>query len=266
MGKRVLPPSFSLPALDDISVRPALSREELEHAYRRVYWSFRERGYIEECPSETRVSIFNAFPTTVTFVCVLRGIVIASGTIVEDTEIGLPMDEIYHDELQGLRDAGRTLTEVTMLADRRRDVRRTLPMLLFLMKHIFDYVTLIVRADDMCITINPRHETFFQEYLLFKPLGPLRAYPSVKNHPALAKRLVLDTVMEECRTNEERWEQFFENRTPVNLLKKRYRMTCEDLRYFFIELTSIFRDASPETLDCLRKHYAECPWDEWKVI
>ncbi|NIM71012.1 MAG: hypothetical protein GTO48_11300, partial [Xanthomonadales bacterium] len=77
--------------------------------------------------------------------------------------------EIYHEEVQPLRRRGRRLTEATMLADRRRQIRRALPMLMQLMKRVFDQATLMLHADDLCITINPRHETYYERYLLFEP-------------------------------------------------------------------------------------------------
>jgi len=251
---------------ESVSVRPAASREELEQAFRLVYSSYLQRGYIEENRSGMRLSIFNAFPTTVTFVAALRGTVIATVSLVTDSEVGLPADEIYHAELGELRKQGRKLTEATMLADRRREIRRALPMLLVLMKRVFDYVTLAVGADDLCITINPRHEAYYEQYLLFKPLGGLKSYASVRNNPALAKRLDVDRVREECKGNQKLWRQFFENRTPLSVLRGGYRMSTQDLRYFFVESTSVFRDAPRAVMDCLAKHYPERPWEDWLSV
>ncbi|MGD2174031.1 MAG: hypothetical protein PVJ27_01410 [Candidatus Brocadiaceae bacterium] len=248
---------------DEIDVRPATSREELEQAFRLVYSSYLQRGYIGPDPSGVRLSVFNALPGTVTFVSVFEERVIATVTVVPDTPMGLPMDEIYHREVQELRDAGRELAEVTMLADRRRELQRALPMLLLLMKCVFDYATLVLEANDLCITINPRHQTYYERYLLFKPLGELKHYPSVRNNPALAKRLDLDRVREECEGNQELVEHFFRNRTSRDLLTRRHQMTQEDLRYFLVELTSTLRNASPEARQMLRECYPACPWDEW---
>ncbi len=248
---------------EEILVRPAANREELEAAYRLVYRSYLDRGYIEDTPQRIRLSVFNALPTSVTFVSMLRGQVVATVTLVPDTSIGLPMDEIYHDEVQQLRDAGRRLIEVTMLADRRRELHRALHMVLELMKRVFDYATLVAHANDLCITINPRHETYYESYLLFRPLGGLKRYPSVRNNPALAKRLNLDHVREECDGKESLIERFFTNRTPVSVLKSGYTMCLDDLRYFFVELVPVFKEATPEALALLKACYPDCPWDEW---
>ena len=174
-------------------------RAELESAYELVYHIYRSRDYIPANPSGLRLTIFNAFPSSVTFVGVVHDEVIATVSLIPDTPIGLPMDEIYRDEVQALRDAGRRLIEVTMLADRRLSVRRSLAMVLALMKLVFDYAALSLKATDLCITVNPHHDKFYDEYLLFSPLGGLRAYPSVSGNPSIARRQDLERVEEEFR-------------------------------------------------------------------
>jgi hypothetical protein len=245
----------------DLVIRPALSRAELESAYELVYENYRSRGYISPNSSGLRLTIFNAFPSTITFVGVVHGEVIATVSLIPDTPGGLPMDEIYHDEVQSLRDEGRRLVEVTMLADRRLSVRRSLAMVLTLMKLVFDYTTLSLKATDLCITVNPHHDKFYHEYLLFTPLGGLRAYPSVSGNPAIARRLDLLHVEEECQGRPMLLRRFYEDRTPLSLFEQRYQMTGDDLRYFFMERTQIFQESPPYMLNRLKSYYPDFKWD-----
>ena len=187
----------------------------MERSFRLVYHSYLQRGYVSPDAAEIRLSIFNLLPGTISFVGLLGEEVVSTVSLVPDTAMGLPMDELFRDELQSLRDSGRRLAEVTMLADRRTELRRTLPMLLDLMKLLFDYATLVLKANDLCITINPRHAAFYKRYLLFAPMGEVRQYASVCDNPALAERLDLDNVRAECEGNEKLLAQFFENRTPI---------------------------------------------------
>jgi hypothetical protein len=247
----------------EICVRRAGCRGELEEAYHLVYRNYRQQGYIERNEAQIRVSVFNAFPSTVTFVGMLEQQVVATVTLVPDTPVGLPMDSIYHEELRELRDEGRELAEVTMLADRRHELRRSLPVLLSLMKQLFDYATLVLEANDLCITINPRHESYYTRYLLFEPMGELKLYPSVQNNPALALRLDLDNVREKCRGNQRLLQRFFTGRTPLDALCSGYYMSPEDLEHFFVRQTSTFQRAAPEHIEHLRGLYPECPWDRW---
>jgi len=247
----------------DLDLRPAESRDELEAAYRLVYQSYVRRSYIDPHPGGVRVTLFNAVPDAVTFIAALRGEVIATVSLLPDTPAGLPMDEIYHSELDKLRRAGRRLSEVTMLADRRLEIRRTLPMLLQLMKLVFDYATRVLEAHDLCVTINPRHDAFYKRYLLFTDIGGRKMYPSVRNNPAVARRLNLLTVRDRTRGRVALQTTFFENRYDREFFNRRYRMTAEDIQYFH-GLCGMVSRAPAGLIEWFKSLYPNLPWDEWR--
>jgi len=255
-------PHFITNSNDAIEVRPAADREELENAYHLVYQSYLRRGYIAPNPRQLRMTLFNAIPETITFVSLHRQEIIATVSLIPDSPAGLPMDEIYLDEVESLRSKGHRLAEVTMLADRRVEIRRTLPVLLSLMKLVFDYARLVLKLNDLCITINPRHSNFYKRYLLFDNLGQLRTYPTVRDNPAIACRLDLDNVRAKCEGHPLLIRLFFEELTPRALFEQRYRMSAADVRYF-AELIPII----PQTPDALVSHvrtcYPELPWEKW---
>ena len=245
--------------------RPAGSRAELEAAYRIVYRCYVECGYIEKDPSGMRVTVFNALPDTTTFTCVLRGEVVSTATVVADSPAGLPVDQIYRTEVDELRRQGRKPVEAIMLADRRHSLARTKRTVSLLMKRTLDLAMFVLQADDMVITINPRHDVYYFRRLLFEPIGEPKAHPSVQDNPALGKRLDLRTIEARCAVPENEWQHrlFFENRTPVSELRRSYHMTPDDLRYFFIDRTDTFRQAPKRVMDYLRKVRPDCPWAEW---
>jgi hypothetical protein len=246
--------------LGEVKISAARSRDHLEQAYNLVYLNYFRRGYIPENTSEMRFTIFNAFPKTVTFVADLHDKLVATVSLVDDTPAGLPMDEIYHDELQSLRDQGRHVTEVTMLADRRLSVSRSFFMLIRLMKLVFDYATLYLGATDLCITVNPHHDRFYQDYLLFAPMGGLRAYPSVANNPALARRLDLVGIRDVCREHPNLLKHFFDERTTVEEFEERYKMSEEDIRFFFTRKSNLLAETPEYILRHLREAYPDLDW------
>lgn len=249
---------------DDLVARPARSREELKSAYARVYWSYRRRAYIEAAPSQMELSIFNAFPQTVTFVSLLRGQIIASLTLIPDTEIGLPMDEDWAGELGKLRRRGRDVAEATMFADRRhRDFRRVIPMLLLLMKRLFDYAALVEGVDDICIEVTPRHGGFYERFLQFRHLCPRGSANPDREERGVPMRLPLDELPDIAEDREDLRRHFLQNRTPLEVLEDRHHMDCADLRYFFVDCTNVFAEATTEAMQALKDHYPECPWDGW---
>ena len=177
-----------------LPISPARTLDELKEAFRLVHDAYLDRGYIEQAQQSLRFGVHNLLPDTTTFVALLADTVIATVTLVVDSPLGLPMDVIYHDEVNALRKQGRRLGEVTMLADRRRQFLRTLPMVLALFRTLMDYAVEVAHLDDLCITLNPRHAHFYRRLLHLADLGALKSYPSVRDNPALAMRFALETL------------------------------------------------------------------------
>lgn len=190
-----------------MEVRPARSREELEEAYRLVYLAYNQQGYLTDSPEQMRLTVFNAFPDTVTFIAKEDGEVVGTVSIVGDTDIGLPMDEVYHEELNQLRWRRRTLAEVSMLATKCHRVSRKMPVFLQLMKQVFDYIWFVLQADDACLACPPHRTGFYEKRLLFGRFGETKAYGSVQDNPAVALRLNFRMVKERYREDRRLWAQ-----------------------------------------------------------
>lgn len=256
-----------LDAMDSVVLRAdsllfslAQTTEELEQAYRLVYRNYLRAEYIDSHPSEMRYSRFNVLPSTATFVARLRDTVVTTASIVFDSPLGLPMEIIYHDEIERLRKAGARLCEVTMLADRRRAGMRTIPAILQLFKLVLHYAMHEDRATDIVITINPSHEGFYTRYLPFDDLAGLRCYPSVKNAPALAKSAHLADLSEESKWR--RLFEFFMGSLPgPELLTTKKRFTEAELRELFVIKRDILQRLSPEELEHVRACYSDCDFD-----
>ena len=245
--------------------RPAVSRDELEQAYRLVYESYVREGYMVRQPSGMRLSAFNALPGTATFVAKMGSEVVGSLTVVPDSAMGLPMEGVYQPEVQQLRREGRQLAEATMFGARGPENDGRLSLLLLLMKRAFDYARFELRADDLCIAVHPRRSRLYQRYLLFEQFGPERAYPCVRYNPAVASRLDLLQAESTARGDRHIWGRFFDSPTPGALLRRRHRMCPADLQYFFVERSPVFAYAPREQLQCLEAHYPDCPWHAWRA-
>ncbi|MBW1735745.1 MAG: hypothetical protein JRJ71_15410, partial [Deltaproteobacteria bacterium] len=107
--------------------------------------------------------------------------------IVDDPCFALSMDSLYHEELNVLRDEGRTICEFCALATDRSHRNDNLFMFLFRAMYLDAQQRGI---DDICIMVNPKHVPFYKTILLFQDLGPLRLYPRLAA-PAVALRLDL---------------------------------------------------------------------------
>jgi hypothetical protein len=179
--------SFRVPGLArDVRVKIATERSEFEQAYELLAANYRARGY--EAPGEKpyRFTPYHALPGTVTLVALDHDRVVATLTLVPDTEIlGLPMESIYGPEIAQLRAAGLRPAEAISLADTDLSIREFVQVFKSLIKLAMQYHA-DRGGDSWVITVNPRHSSFYQKVLGFVPMGSKRSYPTVQNHPAEA--------------------------------------------------------------------------------
>lgn len=170
---------------------------ELEGAFRLVYDEYIKLGYIQDpIPTHIFFNIYNLLPNSAALVIKCGDMVVSTLSRVRDDEhFGLPMDAVYHDELDGLREQGRRLCEFCALAISGTFRHRNLFMYLFRSMYLNAIET---GMNDICIMVNPRHVAFYKAVLLFEDLGPERLYPRL-GQPAVALRLNLNTSEQSLR-------------------------------------------------------------------
>jgi len=178
----------------------ATDRSTLEQAFRLQHDQYVAHGYMDAHPSGWRLSLHNALSATRVFVARCGGHVVGTMTLIADSPLGLPMDEIYTDELRTLRDARSNLAEVSALAVDPAYQASGVPILLRLIRMMVIYAAQTV--SDLCITVNPHHAAFYRKAFHFQDIGGLKQYGKVNGAPALALRLDLAlarTLMRELR-------------------------------------------------------------------
>jgi hypothetical protein len=250
-----------------IVYRVAQSRQELQMAFGLVYKEYIKRGYMSENQSGLRLSPFNISPESTTFVSKIQDEVIATATVIPDSPLGLPMDDIYAEELNSLRKDSKRICEISMLAS-DTDIfgsqvslmlnSKKMLLIFYLFKRIFDYTQTQMNYDYLCITINPKHKLTY-DFLMFNDLGGLKAYPKVNEAPAIAKYLDLRTAQALCEANQKvgLYKMFFFKRSAPENFSGKYKMTPEDLRYFFVEKSDVLASLSPARIDYIKSLYPE---------
>jgi hypothetical protein len=181
------PVSIEVPGITrKIQVKIASYREEFEGAFRLLATNYRACGYEKDSKGFFRFTPYHVLPTTVILVAKHEDRVVATLSVVPDTELcGLPMESVYRAEIEALRQQGRRLAEATSLADQDLGIHEFVRVFKTLIRVGMQYH---VRqgGDSWVIAVNPRHRGFYQKVLGFVPLGPRRAYPFVQGHPAEA--------------------------------------------------------------------------------
>ncbi len=120
---------------------------------------------------------------------------------------GLPVDAVYHKELNALRREGRRLMECGLFAHRwqvqpvgeraaregqeevsaSQQLRRISQSLTGLMRLCF-YFGLTHGVTDFIIGVHPRHAAFYRRAFGFRQEGPERSYETVNNRPVVLLR------------------------------------------------------------------------------
>lgn len=240
----------------DVDVRPVRDRAELERALALVHDNYVRCGYMQEHPSGLRVSPFFAMPTTQTYVTAVDEKVVATVTLFYDSPMLLPTDAIFEDALLPLRQAGRRIVEVGMLADRRRALQRSMKVVLRMMKRVF-WAGRLDGIHDMVITVNPRHAAFYQRLLCFEPMSPVRPYPAVGNAPAVLLRVNFAELDPEQAQNPDIREMFLRPISAEEQSQELYTPTTEDLTYLAGRCPDAFSGLTQQQRAVIQSHHPE---------
>jgi hypothetical protein len=179
--------------------------------------------------------------------------VVATVSLFHDSGMLLPADTIFADKLAALRACGGRTAEVSMLADRRKAMGRSMIAVLHMMKQVF-WTALSEHIDDLVITVNPKHVAFYRRLLCFQPMGPARDYPAVRNAPAVLLKVNFTSLQPEKAENPQIRKMFLTPPRPEEQYPP-YRVTPDDLRYFFVFKTDVFRHLSARQLAVIEQHH-----------
>lgn len=175
----------------DLAVNYSIARERetYEEAFHLVYQAYVKVGLQTENESRIRFTKYHVIPTTKVFVAVFRPElikpdferehvndnkrVVGTLTLVLDSGLGIPMEQVCGTEVQGMRDRGARFAEVIALAIdpefRKHNV------IMYLYRIMFEYARLR-GLTDICCAVTKRHIQFYRDILLFQPLGVLQSY------------------------------------------------------------------------------------------
>ncbi len=233
----------------------ATTVEQRRRAWALAYEIYADKGYA--CSDEDRLwyGVHDALPDTRTLIVSRDGVDVACMTLVFDSLINLPADQVYGEELDQLRMNDRYLCEIISLVSRETGRKRSIEVL----QHMFRAAFLVARdfekATDFIITVNPRHAGYYRSRLLFDIVGELRNYEKVGGAPALLLRLDLETAEERyslkygCGENSLR-SFFLSGRQDFHLMRLLYESKQElssyDIKYWFEDHRNLLQQVSTE--------------------
>lgn len=174
---------------------------DLEEAYCLIFRSFQNQGVPETGPVKLRIDSFNRIGGARTLLIHSTGMLIGALTILPDSVLGLPADELYHAELKALRQSGRKLCGFTSLAIETPDKDLARWARLHLFRAAWRYARSVLKATDICVLVPANHELYYRKLIMFEQLGEPRIYALGRQHsPAIGLRLNLDLAPKYFKT------------------------------------------------------------------
>ena len=214
---------FKPDEIASLTFKLAETRSEREQAFALLHDMYVRRGLLDRTPSGLKLSVYSLLPTTAIFIGVRDGRVLSTMSLIEDSPLGLPMEEIYTEELDRLRLPGRRIAEVGALAVATGARGKGLALMMYNL--MFRWAHFCRGIDDLVIAVNPRAQDFYATLLLFERIGGARTYETLKRAPAVALRLDLTTGVSRYRKIYDADAKVGPGRKPVSNL----------FRFFYLE-------------------------------
>jgi len=247
----------------------ACSLEELRQAYRLVYGSFLEAGYIRPNSYGIRVRPFEATTESATFVAKAdEEVVAALSLIVDSVDLGLPLDVSFRPELDEMRARGLRLSETSNQAVApilRNTAVTTNLMRCCLAQAMFEDRDLVV------IAISPSHMSFY-ELLGFRRRTDVRNYSDEVHDPVVMMSLDV-APFRRRRTGTTPTQAFIRDflsfRNPFHRRIAEWNQSAADafrdadlLRTLFVQESDLFTKCTHAELDGLRRRWGDALFHE----
>ncbi len=157
-------------------IHAAQNRDQLEQALHLVHDVYVRAGHMLPHPSGIRIGPHHLLPQSRTFVAALEGEVVATLGLFPDSPCKLPLDCAFAQETDRLRINGKRLAEIGMFADRRSEIKRSLPVLLDLMLAAFVH-SRHLDLDALLVAVSARHSRVYCNSFGFSRLAGPTVHP-----------------------------------------------------------------------------------------
>ncbi len=248
----------------NVDVKLAETKDEFEAAFRIIHDSYVEQGYMKPDPSGLKVTKYNALPGTLVIIAREDRQIVATISLVMDSLLGLPSENIFPDEIKAIRQGSLKMAEVAGLAISSMCRNKNVTMNLY---HIMIAFAEFCGVTELIISVNPHHVKFYRDVCMFEVASDVRMYKNLDGDaPAvLLRNRFPENKKELLVTRNAFWNDydadlfcyFFSRNTIADnrALWNRAPMTPEMLKYFFVDKTGLFNNLPEEELQIIASYY-----------
>lgn len=158
--------------------------DEWRQAFNLIYQRYLAKELIDPNPYRCRVTPYHLRPQTNVFVAVREGKVISTATLIGDSPDGLPLEELYAEDIDLRRRAGLTLAEVSCFASRSGSVRESLVAFLGMMRVLAQHAQTF-GIHELVAAAHPKHAEYYVRTMGFRYFGYETIYSTFGDAPAI---------------------------------------------------------------------------------
>lgn len=172
----------------------ARRRRELCDAFQIVYERYVRDGLTNRNRFGIRILPHQLLDTSWVLVAKRSRNALGTLSLIEDGAMGLPMEQLYPDEIWNLRRRQLRVAELACFALVDQSADESMRVLRALLQSACE-IGFRKGINELVICIHPKRVRFYERRLGFKEIGPLRHCPWVCDQPAVAMRLTLQAGM-----------------------------------------------------------------------
>lgn len=174
-------------AASDFTCDVARTLDDVLDCWRLAYRVYLRRGLIGPNHFGMHAPAEALGPDAAFVIARVRGVPVGTATAIVDGPAGLPLDSVFHEELEAFRTKGRRLMEIGLVAMERPDA-------------LFEILRFSIQcgrhadSTDVVCGMHPRRERLYQRLFALEPVGGVRSYAAMKNHPVRLMHVVYEVA------------------------------------------------------------------------
>ncbi|MCO8122514.1 hypothetical protein NHH03_12265 [Stieleria sp. TO1_6] len=211
-----------------MACQTAQNRYDHETAYKVLYQSYLKSGLCAPNPWGMRIQPFHLWPETQLICGMVDGECVATVTLVIDENDRLPMEELFHAEVQQQRAAGRRMAELSSLAIAPWFERSKTEAFAKLTSAAVQFAR-SQGVDQLVATVHPRHAKLYKRLMGFEQFGSIAPHGGVLGKPAAP----IAAPIHDPEIVAPAWRSYYFSNSEKRNSLNRTKMTATDRRWFF---------------------------------
>ncbi|MCP5467837.1 MAG: hypothetical protein H7A32_01035 [Deltaproteobacteria bacterium] len=230
---------------------------ELCSAFNLVYKEYQKLGYTlpDEDISQMRFGVHQLFNESKTFILKINNAICGTGSFVLDSELGLPCESIFKEDIARLRDHGKRLAEGTLLACipyHGIDSAQISAIILHSYHLLRSYA-----VDNVLVVVNPRHVKYWMNNLSFTKVSEIDTYKKVKNAPGILIKLDLEKVSERINQIQKFLEMLLHTSLNVTNIAPQFEMNHKHVEQLLMKAPHLLQEISEKVRYKLSETYPD---------